>query len=1694
MSDPALLTRLGALAGVEPAYRDAWGHHRDISAATRRKLLAAMGIAAETDMDVERSANLLEESARVAAVQPVLVIREDEQPAQIMLTFAAGSGKEGRLEWILELEGGARKRGALPLAELSVLARFEQQGGNYARRALTLPHPLPLGYHDLTVRLGVRGRGIEARTRIIVTPRRAYRPGSLEGEGRRWGIAVQLYGLRSARNWGIGDFTDLIALIRGAARLGAAAVGLNPLHALPVERPEHASPYSPTSRLFLNPLYLDIEAIEDFRDSDPAHRLVASARFQEDLRRARASPQVAYSDVAACKLPALELLYRAFRERRLNGQHAARIEDFQAFRRERGERLRRFALFQALAESEQRERSGIGWQDWPAELRDPRSDAAARFAAAHEDRIEYYEYLQWQAEIQLARAADVARRVGMSIGLYNDLAVGADGGGAEAWDWQELLVWDASVGAPPDAWNLKGQDWGLRPFHPLRLRAQAYAPFVEILRANMRRSGALRIDHVLGLMRLYWVPFGSAPTEGAYVAYPWRDLIGLVALESVRNTCLVIGEDLGTMPEGLREALADSGIFSYRLFYFEKSDGRLCRPEQYPREALVSVGTHDLPTLSGFWQGSDLALRDRLDLWPTPAQRNEAVRAREEDRTEIRALLDEQGLLAPGPIEPQLARAAYGFLARTPCRLLMVQPEDMIGQIEQVNLPGTHDEHPNWRQRLAVPLEALLSDARARDLAEVLNDARDDRPSIAAALRKGPDEASAPRIPRATYRLQLTRGFTFDDAARVASYLSALGVSHLYTSPWLKARAGSSHGYDITDHNVINPELGGEAAFDNLAGCLGELGLGQILDFVPNHMGIGKADNAWWLDVLEWGQASPYADYFDIDWHSANRHLDGKVLLPLLGDHYGQVLEAGQLVPRFDAASGTFSVWYHEHRFPISPTNYAGLIHQALGLSGAEDGSAELETFAEQFAALHPARDDLGRAELRRVVRALQADLALLAVAHHAVADRLACGAAALVGTPGERSSFQPLHELLEQQHYRLASWRVASDEINYRRFFNINELAGIRIENPALFDAVHALVHRLLRERKLHGMRIDHIDGLFDPADYVARLQSLASSAALEGPLYVVVEKILARHERLREGWQVAGTTGYDFLAQVNGLFVDARNEQALTRNYERFIGRDLDFDDVLHESKQIAIEALLASELGMLARDLNQIAEADWRTRDYTLQGLRTALGAVIACFPVYRTYVTASGIAGDDRRDIAWAVAQARKRWRGAGREMLDFVEAALTADLAQSREGAESSGEVARFAMKVQQYTGPVMAKGLEDMAFYRFNRLISLNEVGSDPRQFGLSPGAYHRLSQERARHWPNALLATSSHDTKRGEDVRARLNALSELPAEWGRHAARWARFNRRKKREVDGRPAPGRNDEYLLYQMLLGAWPPELDGDALPAERLAEFAARIKLFMRKAGREAQERTSWMNPSEEYEAAVDAFIERVLDPKSARVFLADFRTFAARIARLGVLTGLAQLALKLTSPGVPDIYQGTELWDLSLVDPDNRRIVDFARRERLLSEMAPLMTASAEILEHDLPSLRDNWHDGRIKLYLTARLLSLRRDLPALFAGADYHPLEMSGPAAEHGVAFLRGTGTETLVTVVGRLFASLMSEPGGYPSAQAWGETAVLLPAHEGHVFKDVLTGRTVEVHDGRLMAAALFHSLPASVLIETQ
>ena len=904
----------------------------------------------------------------------------------------------------------------------------------------------------------------------------------------------------------------------------------------------------------------------------------------------------------------------------------------------------------------------------------------------------------------------------------------------------------------------------------------------------------------------------------------------------------------------------------------------------------------------------------------------------------------------------------------------------------------------------------------------------------------------------ATYRLQFHAGFTFCDAAGLVPYLAALGVSHLYASPITQARPGSTHGYDITDHNRLNPEIGGEDDFAALIDALHAHGMGLIIDFVPNHMGIG-ADNPWWLDVLTWGEASPFAAYFDINWHPLRADLEGRVLLPVLGEQYGVILERGEIALRFDPDEGSFSAWYFDHRFPISPFSYATIL--------AAGGEA-LAGFAADFAAIGSRPATAARERAGKLARGLAE-----AAREPAVAAALAAALEHFAGRPGKPAGFRRLHRLLETQAYRAAYWRVAAEEINYRRFFNINDLAALRMELPALFEDTHRLIFDLVQRGAVQGLRIDHIDGLFDPRQYCERLQRPSCE-----PLYVIVEKILARYEILPD-LPVAGTTGYDFVNQVLAIFVDPAGEAGMDRLYRRFAGGGLNYDDILYACKKRIMQVNLASELNVLAREFHNLSMRAWRTRDFTLNGMLAALEEVIAAFPVYRTYVSRAGASVDDRRYIEWALAQAQRRWRGADVSIFDFLRGVVTGDAASAAPPGATADIAWRAAMHFQQVTGPVMAKAAEDTAFYRHVRLLALNEVGGDPRRFGMSVAAFHHLTQDRLRHWPRAMVTTATHDTKRGEDGRARLALLSEMPQEWGRRAFQWLRLNRSRRSEVDGETVPNRNVEYLFYQALLGAWPPGLAADDQAGVK--NLSERLDAYMIKAAREAKLQTSWSNPDPDYEAALQHFVRGALDATRPNPFLAEFAAFVARLERPAAITSLAQLVLKLTVPGVPDTYQGGELWDFSLVDPDNRRPIDWDTRRALLNEIAGRRAVE----------LARDWQDGREKLFVTHRLLTLRRDHPDLFAAGDYQPIEAAGGQGRHLCAFARSHGGERIVVAVPRLLWRLCRGDAGID----WGTAELPLPP-EG-AWRNVFTGLCLGRQE-RVAAAVLFADFPVCVLFD--
>jgi (1->4)-alpha-D-glucan 1-alpha-D-glucosylmutase len=910
---------------------------------------------------------------------------------------------------------------------------------------------------------------------------------------------------------------------------------------------------------------------------------------------------------------------------------------------------------------------------------------------------------------------------------------------------------------------------------------------------------------------------------------------------------------------------------------------------------------------------------------------------------------------------------------------------------------------------------------------------------------------AALRIPSATYRLQFNRDFRFADARVLVSYLHKLGISDLYASPVFKAQPGSAHGYDIIDPTKLNPELGTEEEFEALAEGLRRHDMGLLLDIVPNHMA-ATVSNPWWADVLENGRDSLYAPFFDIEWDA---HPEGRIVLPILDAPLDTVLHRGGLRLTLDEYG--FAIRYHETRLPVSPRSIAAILSAlprpperlASVLDSIRSGQP-MEQLKRALWRLHE-RDP----EVRRFMDA----------ATDAFNGRDA----------------RPLRRLLGQQAYELTYWREGVRRLNYRRFFDVSALVAVRVEDPAVFRATHDVIVRLAREGKITGLRVDHIDGLRDPLEYLQRLQESLSPTG--PPFYIVVEKILLDHEELPEEWPVAGTTGYEFANVVNALFVDSRGLEALDRTYRRFTGSRHSFSDVVHQQKKKATADLFVGELGDLGRRLASLAGEE-------KPGLRAddcaeAIMEVSACLSIYRTYMRRSGVSARDRAYVEDALGRARKRNPALAGGAIRFLRRVLLLDFPSSLPAHQRQLWL-EFVTQWQQFTGPVTAKGLEDTALYNHNRLASLNDVGGDPGGAHVFNAVerFHQHSAKTLKRRPHTLNATSTHDTKRSEDVRARIDVLSEMPLAWARRLNRWSRMNLGKRRSANGRAVPDPHEEALLYQTLVGAWP-------FQAEAVPEFRERLKAYVIKAAREAKVNTSWLDRDGRYEGALMSFVEAVLDPSQAGQFLDDFHRFQQRIACCGALNSLCQTLIKITAPGVPDFYQGTELWDFSLVDPDNRRPVNFAERSRLLEDVIEYEAEDTRAL---LRRLLATWRSGQLKMYLTAKALTFRTSRAELFRCGDYIPLNAIGEKREQVVAFARAGHGEWAVVAAPRLAATLCSSRRPWVSPAAWEDTALPLPPRTPKQWVNILTGEIVTASRTgsarSLECRALFSRFPVALL----
>ncbi|TVM00073.1 MAG: malto-oligosyltrehalose synthase [Candidatus Brocadia sp. WS118] len=944
------------------------------------------------------------------------------------------------------------------------------------------------------------------------------------------------------------------------------------------------------------------------------------------------------------------------------------------------------------------------------------------------------------------------------------------------------------------------------------------------------------------------------------------------------------------------------------------------------------------------------------------------------------------------------------------------------------------------------------------------------------------EESCRPRIPVSTYRLQFNGRFKFTDASGVIPYLNQLGISDIYASPYFKAKEGSLHGYDIVAHDAINPEIGTDEEYNEMIQELWKYGMGQILDIVPNHMCITSKENVWWMDVLENGPSSVYADYFDINWEPVKRELKNKVLIPVLGDQYGNILERQDLQLVFK--NGDFFLSYYQHKFPIRPKTYIDILeHRGYELkSRLPPEDPHLSELLSIITALNhlpsPTEKDTGKiTERYREKEIIKKRLRSLCHENPKIEDFINENVTIFNGIKGTHESFNLLDNLLNQQIYRLSQWSVATEEINYRRFFDINDLAAIRMENPFVFKETHTLIFKLIREGKVTGLRVDHPDGLYNPSEYFQRLQKncflyqrldlagtvtettnkepeilkqyneLLSTEPQMKAFYIIGEKIFIKGEKMPEDWPIFGTTGYVFLNSLNGIFVETTYAKIFDDIYSRFIKSKLNFQNVVYEQKKLIMEVIMSGEVNTLGHYLNQLSEKNRHTRDFTLNSLTNAIKEVIAFFPVYRTYIKPSEVTERDRKYIEIAVSKAKRKNPAMSESVFDFLKYVLVLKYPENFKDTDQR-EWLDFVMKFQQVTGPITAKGIEDTTFYIYNRLISLNEVGGSPERFGTPMETFHGQNIERIKFWPHTLSATSTHDSKRSEDVRARINVLSEIPHEWRELVTRWRRLNKKHVVVVEGQTVPDPNEEYLLYQTLIGIWPIE------PMTEPEIFKKRIKDYLVKALREAKVNSSWINPNTNYENLLMHFIEAILNNTRRNKFLKDFLTFQKKISHYGMYNSLSQTLLKITSPGIPEFYQGTELWDFSLVDPDNRRPVDYDMRIKMLDELK--RNESEMALPELCRELALNKDNGKTKLYLIYKALNYRKANREIFERGEYAPLEAMGEKAMNVCSFVRKLGNSRLLIVVPRFFTRLIQQPDVLPLGKdVWKDSYIIL-SHE--------------------------------------
>ncbi len=1252
-------------------------------------VLQAIGIPVNDGDEAEKLLWHLRREHWRQILDPVHVVSEQEMPLKLPMRLSDKDDQQ--YAWLLTEEGGSLHHGSFFRGDLTVVSGTAANNFNCTLYKFDLSIKIPIGYHRLEIRHSADPQDqLVASQLLIVTPTHCYLPPSITGDSKVWGISTHLHALRSSRNWGIGDFADLEQLLSLCAARGAAAI-----HTTPITSPSAVNspnPYVSSCRSQLNALYIHIENVPDFTENEALQDHFNDARFQARLAYLKNQDEIDYEAIAEIKDEIFKNLWDHFQANHLNPE-TTRGCDFRHFQQQGGDTLHYYAIFSTIQKKyRSRDLPLYDWRNWPNPLRHPRSPEVAEFAQQHEEELEYCQYLQWQAESQLAAIGRRSMELGLKVGLLTELPYNGDLAGFENWYYAGLFLPDAVVNIEHPDTAVVDPAAGQPVLSPSGLKNNLYGPLIESLRHSMRYAGGVVVRSFARYFRAPLTISGQAIGEIPTINYPFSDILGIIALESHRNRSLIIVDDTDCLPKPLQSALQQHNIFTTKiLFQARDEQDKWMATEDYPPESVVSTSAPFLASMKGFWLSKDISLKAAEKFFRNHAEKEQAILTRAIDRAHFLINLDHAELLPEGSsldpaavpeMDRQMVAAGQILLAKSPAKILLVSFNDLEGIEVQAEPPAMVSQH-FWFMRYGCPMKDLLTREENETLFQALCRERGTgtfHPSVLETDRKKRHEL---QVPIAFYRLQLNKDFTFHHAAEIIPYLKCLGISHCYVSPFLMARPGSSHGYDIIDHCSLNPEIGSREDFERFMAALHQNQMALLLDIVPNHMGIGS-DNRWWMDVLENGQTSQYSSFFDINWHPQQPDLAGRVLLPVLGDHYGKTLENEQLTLCFDENSGTFSIKYYQHQFPVDPRTYTTILHHDLERLSARLGTGhsaylELQNLISSFDNL-PDRQETSDAKIlirHRDKEVNKQVLARICRDFSEIQQFIAENVILFNGESGKPQSFDLLHDLLEQQPYRLSFWRVAADEINYRRFFDINDLAGLRMEEIEVFQLTHQLVLDLIATGRVDGLRVDHPDGLYDPYEYFCRLEAAAAGESFENihsvrqrsskrdqfSLYVVAEKILADFEYLPDSWPVCGTTGYDFSNLLNGLLLDSSAEKQMTALYHRYIGSRLNFDDLVYTSKKLIISSAMAGELNVLATLLHRLASKSRLSRDFTLNSLRQALIEVVACFPVYRTYIDSENIQKADVQFIEWAVARAKTRHPLDDADIYHFIKGIL-----------------------------------------------------------------------------------------------------------------------------------------------------------------------------------------------------------------------------------------------------------------------------------------------------------------------------------------------------------------------------------------------------------------------------------------------